>query len=490
MNKLRSLLLVIPMIGSVAALPLAAQGADLWDVYQLALKNDPSFQQAQANYQAALENKPIARAGYLPDLSLNASKSKSWTNGTTLNQIGTGPNGQPILGNINTSTSGRNTQYGLQLTQPLFNWAAWENIKQADASIAEAEATFEAAQQALIVNTATAYFAVITARDTLAADHAASEANAKQLEQAQAQFKVGTVPITNVEQAQAAYDQSVANEIGAQQQVINAEESLRAITGEPVGELQEPPADMPLNAPNPDNPQPWVDQAIKVNPNLLAAQAAAEVAARAVGIKQAGHYPTLGLTASYNHNNSSGTIFNTSDVNQKQIMLNFSLPLFSGGGVSAQVTQAQRQYDAAQDQVQLVNRQTVQQARTAYLGVLTGISQVRALRQSVKSNQTALKATQVGLQVGTQTIVDVLLAVQNLATAQTGFAQARDNYLTSLLTLKQAAGTVDMQDVKQINALLTVPAPVTSMTPPSMAPPASTNPSMAPAATTGMSAIR
>lgn len=167
-------------------------------------------------------------------------------------------------------------------------------------------------------------------------------------------------------------------------------------------------------------------------------------------------------------------------------MLNFSMPLFAGGGVSAQVTQAQRQLDAAQDQVQLVTRQTAQQARTSYLGVLTGISQVNALRQSVKSNQTALKATQVGLQVGTQTIVDVLLAVQNLATAQTGFAQARDNYLTSVLTLKQAAGTVDPQDVKSINALLTVPAPVPNMAPSTMTPSATTTPSPAPSAATGV----
>lgn len=487
MNKLRSLLLVMPVVGSMAAISLPASGANLWDVYQLALKNDPAYQQAQANYQAALENKPIARADYLPDLSLNASKSASRASGTSLNQVGTGPNGQPIFGNVYNSTSGRNTQYGLQLTQPIFNWAAWESIKQADATVAQAQATFVAAQQSLIVTTATAYFAVITARDTLAADHAATVSNAKQLEQARAQFKVGTVPITNVEQAQAAYDQAVATEIAQQQQVVNTEESLRAITGEPVGELQEPPADMPLHAPRPANPQLWVDQATKVNPNLLAAQAAADVAASTVGIKRAGHYPTLGLTASYNHNDSSGTIFNTSDINTRQIMLNFSMPLFSGGGVSAQVTQAQRQYDAAQDNVQLVTRQTVQQARTSYLGVLSGISQVNALRQSVKSNQTALKATQVGLQVGTQTIVDVLLAVQNLATAQTAFAQARDNYLTSLLTLKQAAGTVDPQDVQQINALLTVPAPAATSTPPTMALPASTLPTMAPAAATGNS---
>ncbi|MGH8282755.1 MAG: TolC family protein, partial [Gammaproteobacteria bacterium] len=160
------------------------------------------------------------------------------------------------------------------------------------------------------------------------------------------------------------------------------------------------------------------------------------------------------------------------DIREKQIMLQFNMPLFSGGGVSAQVTQAQRQYDAAQDQVQLVTRQTVQQARTSYLGVLTGISQVEALRQSVKSNATSLQATETGLRVGTQTIVDVLLAVQNLATAQTGFAQSRDNYLISVLQLKQSAGILNPQDVQQINALLSVPAPASEMTMPTAAPPA------------------
>ena len=473
MNVLRNLLLLSAAAGLIAA--AQARSADLWDVYQLALQNDPTFRQAQANYQATLENKPIARAGYLPNLSLNASRANGSTYGTSLTQTGTASNGQPILGSVYNSTTTRNTQYGLQLTQPIFNWAAWENIKQADASVAQAEAQYLAAQQNLIVRTATAYFSVITARDTLSADHAAMLANQKQLEQAKAEYQVGTVAITNVEQAQAAYDQSVANEIGARQQVINAEESLRAITGEPVGELQEPEPDMPLHTPDPANAQQWVDTALKENPNLMAAQAAAEVAARTVSIKRAGHFPTLDLTASYGRDNSSGTIFNTFDTRQKQLMLNFSMPLFSGGGVSAQVTQAQRQYDAAQDNVQLVNRQTVQQARTAYLGVLTGISQVQALRQSVKSNQTSLRATETGLRVGTQTIVDVLLAVQNLATAQTGFAQSRDNYLLSVLQLKQAAGILSPQDVKQLNALLVVPAPTAGMGTADMVPAAGTS---------------
>ena len=390
--------------------------------------------------------------------------------------MGTDPTtGAPILGNAYSSTPGRDTQYGLQLTQPLFNWAAWENIKQADAYVAQAEAQYVAAQQDLIVRTATAYFNVITARDTLAADHAATAANEKQWDQTKAKYQVGMSAITDVQNAQAAYDQSVANEIGAQQQVINAEESLRAITGEAAGELQEPPPDMPLRTPDPDNTQQWVDTALKQNPNLMAAQAAAQVAASLVSIKRAGHYPTLGLTASYGRDNSTGTLFNTYDYRQKQLMLNFSMPLFSGGGVNAQVTQAQRQYDAAQDQAQLVTRQTVQQTRTSYLGVLTGISQVEALRQSVKSNATSLQATETGMQVGTRTIVDVLLAVQNLVTAQTNFAQSRDNYLISVLQLKQAAGILNPQDVKQINALLLVPAPASDLTTPPT-PPDSANP--------------
>ncbi len=464
MNTMRAFLPVLVVAGLVAAAP--AYSADLWNVYQLALKNDPTFAQAQANYEAALENKPIARAGYLPNVGLNASRNIQRSNGSE--PFGFGPNG-PIQGNYDSNNY--STAYSIQITQPIFNWAAWETIKQADASVAQAQAQYLAAQQDLIVRTATAYFNVITARDTLAADHAATEANAKQLEQTKVKYQVGMSAITDVQNAKAAYDQSVATEIAAQQQVINAEESLRAITGQPVGELQQPPADMPLRAPDPDNTTQWVATALKQNPNLMAAQAAAAVAAGLVSIKRAGHYPTLDLTLQHtkNQNNNDfsalGSQFNElSDTNGTVLGLQLSVPIFSGGSVSAQVTQAERQYDAAQDQVQLVTRQTEQQTRTAYLGVLTGISQVKALRQSVKSNETSLQGMETGMRVGTRTIVDVLLARQNLVTAQTNFAQSRDTYLTSVLQLKQAAGILNPQDVQQINALLVVPAPATHLT--------------------------
>ncbi len=463
-HRLRRPLVALTAAGVMVA--AAARGADLWDIYALAVKSDPTFATAEANYRAALQDKPIARAAYLPNVNVSGQRQINKSSGQV-----------PLVFDPTTNayieTNGRfrsyTTSYTAQLTQPIFNWSAWESIRQADASVAQAQALFVAAQQDLIMRTATAYFSVMTARDTLAADNAATDANGKELSQAEAKYQAGAGTVTDVQNAQAAYDQSVATEIAARQEIINAEESLRAITGEPVGLLQEPITDMPLRVPDPDNTQQWVSTALKQNPNLLAAQAAADVASSNVSIKRSGHYPTLGLVFSHNHNNNDQystiqglEVGQFQAINGNSVMLQLNVPIYSGGAVRAEVTQARRQYEAAEDQVQLANRQTVQKARTAYLGVLTGISQVKALQQSVKSNESSLQVMEAGMQVGTRTIVDVSLARQNLVAAQTSFAQSRASYLTSLLQLKQAAGILAPEDLKQISVLLQVPTPMPS----------------------------
>jgi outer membrane protein len=497
-----TLALTIGALLAAAAAP--SQATDLWDIYQLALQNDPTFQQAQANHDATIEAKPIARAGYLPNITLNGAREVQHNSGEvplTYNPT----TGQYIEG---TGTFPQyTTQYSIQLSQAIFNWSAWRAMDQADAQAAQADAQFTAAQEDLIQRTATAYFNVLNARDTLKADRAAADANSKQLEQAKEKYDVGMSAITDVENAQAAYDQSAANLISAQQQVITSEENLRAIIGQPVGVLMEPTVDMPLRSPDPNTAQQWVDQALKQNPNLLAAQSAADAADANIGIQRAGHYPTLSVVLSHNKNDTSQTsvfpnselglspangvnsLSSTNNISGNTAMLNLSWPLFAGGGTWARVNQAQAQFNAAQANVNLVNRQTEQQARTAYLGVLTGISQVTALKQSVKSNQTSMDATQTGMEVGTRTIVDVLTARQNLLTAETSFSNARYTYLESLLTLKQAAGTLNEGDVKQLNTLLQVQVAPADMSVPStsaemgvpsagtvVAPSASTNP--------------
>ncbi|HSN17314.1 MAG TPA: TolC family outer membrane protein [Gammaproteobacteria bacterium] len=494
-----TLALTIGAFLAAAATP-AAQAADLWDIYQLAVKNDPTFQQAQANYEATTENKAIARAGYLPNISLNGQRSGSTAYGTQLTaEPGATPTSPPVFVNQYATIPGHDTQYGVKLTQAIFNWASWKAMDQADAQAAQADAQFTAAQEDLIQRTATAYFNVLNARDTLKADRAATDANSKQLEQAREKYQVGMSAITDVENAQAAYDQSVANLIAAQQQVITTEEQLRTIIGQPVGQLMEPSVDMPLRTPNPDSAQQWVTQALKQNPNVLAAQSGADAADAGIGIKRAQELPTLTGSYTYGRDNSSGNPFSTYDIRQRQWMLTASFPIFSGGGVNAQVSQAQAQYRAAIANLSLVSRQTEQQARTAYLGVLTGISQVTSLRQSVKSNQTSMDATQTGMEVGTRTIVDVLTARQNLLTAETSFSNARYTYLENLLTLKQSAGILTEDDVKQVNALLQVPAAPADMSVPASsvdmgapgastvaAPAGVTNPTSMPSAGTAM----
>ncbi|HEX2668809.1 MAG TPA: TolC family outer membrane protein [Gammaproteobacteria bacterium] len=458
-----TLALTIGALLAAAAAP--AQADDLWDVYQQAVQNDPTFLQAYSNYQAQQENAPIARGAYFPNITLSGRRTVQRSNGD-----------QPQFtsgGFVDTTISSHdyNTVYTAQLTQAIFDWTAWSGIEQASAQVAQAEANFQAAQQDLILRVATAYFDVLNARDTLAADHAAKDALSKQLEQAKEKYEVGMSAITDVQEAQAAYDQAVADEITAQQQVVNAEESLRAITGHELSELKEPSVDMPLRSPEPNNAQQWVDQALKQNPNLLAAQSGADAASAAVGVQRGQHLPNLSLVLSHNKNDDkqNGTISvaglgtqqfnNPSNFNTNTAYLQLSWPIWNGGSSWARVNQAQYQYQAALDNVKLATRQTEQQARTAFLGVLSGISQVEALKQSVKSNETSMDATETGLQVGTRTIVDVLTARQNLLKAQTSFANARYTYLKNVLTLKQAAGILTENDVKQMNVMLQESAP-------------------------------
>src|SRR6185503_17813654 len=296
MGPMRKTTLALTIGALLAAAAAPAQAADLWDVYQLAVQNDPTFLQAYSNYQATEENGAIARGGYFPNITLNGQRSITRSTGT-----------QPQFtsgGFIDTNISSRdyNTTYNAQLTQAIFNWGAWSAIEQASAQQAQAEADFQAAQQDLILRVATTYFDVLNARDTLAADHAAKDALSKQLEQAREKYEVGMSAITDVQEAQAAYDQSVADEITAQQSVVTAEENLRAITGQQVADLKEPSVDMPLRTPDPSTAQQWVDQSLKQNPKLLSAQSGADAASANVGIQRGQHLPTLNLVLTHNKN--------------------------------------------------------------------------------------------------------------------------------------------------------------------------------------------
>jgi len=430
-----------------------AHSASLLEIYQQALQSDPQIHEAEARRLAALEAKPQARGVLMPQIQATGDWTQSNSSGSTFQFA------------INDTTTfdrkSDGTNWQVSLRQTLFRWDQIVNLKRADKTVAKAEANRESAQQDLIVRVAQRYFDVLAAEDRLTSRNANREAITRQLEQAKQRFEVGLIAITDVQESQAAYDHSVADEIGAKRSLATSREFLREITGEYISDLSAPADNFPLL--NPENSEKsWVDLALKQNLNLVASRLDEKLARDEISFRRNGHYPTIDLVASAGESkgdeiNRFGTFLPNSTESQSDrdsIGIQFSVPLFSGGSTSSRVKEAVYLHRASREQLQRVTRETERRARDAYLGVLSEISRVRALHQAVQSSRTALQATQAGYEVGTRTIVEVLNSQFSLYAAITNHYQSRYDYIMNALRLKQAAGTLQVQDLEQIDQWL------------------------------------
>lgn len=473
---------VLLCAGFTIGRPIAAGAADFSQVYQDALASDPTYQQAYATYRAAREAKPEAWASLLPQISGSAAGSLDHAAGPST-FIGTTATGQLVPESVYETTHANGRQWSLNLSQSLFSWSNWMTLKEADSQVAEAQATYQAAAQDLILRVATAYFNVLSALDTLQAQESSLQAYDLQLQQANKRYQVGLIAITDVEQARAARDTAAAAVIADKQLLANAEDQLQVITGRQYPTLSEPGANMPLLMPSPADQNRWVQTSLQQNLSLIASRLAADVARENVRVAFGGHLPEISLVASRSFNSTStdesivglGTFNGLQNwTNDRQIGLEVTVPIFSGGGTEAKVHQAQYQWIAAKDAVQQAARSTEQQARDAYLGVISGIAHVQALQQALVSSQTAYKATEAGYRVGTQTEVDVLNALSSLVQAKTNYAASRYAYITSVVQLRYAAGTLDPGEVQAINRWLSASAPISlgAITPEALTPPA------------------
>ncbi|MCH9027502.1 MAG: TolC family outer membrane protein [Proteobacteria bacterium] len=455
---LRSILVMLIFFGASTA-----GGTDLAEVYQIALVGDPTLREANANRQASSEASPQARAALLPLITASYSRAKTDSGGSfTSFQV------DPVTGAILIRPSSfatdvrRDTQWRLQLQQPLFRWDRIVGLRQAQKKVAQAEVDYQAAQQDLMLRVAEAYFNVLAAQDTLDAEVANKEATKRQLEQAEKRFEVGLIAITDVLEAQAAYDLAVSTDIGARRSLSTAKESLREITGEYIDELQRPGDDLPLVSPDPASANSWVEQGLKNNLALNSTRLQADVAKDQVRINRSGHLPTLDLIASRTGSDRrafqsvDGQPFSPSNSDSvgNSVSLQLNIPIFSGGNTSSTVRQSVYQHRAARERVERVARETERSTRDAYDAVLSQIARVRALRRAVQSNEKALQASEAGFEVGTRTTVDVLNARQKLFRARTDYARTRYDYIVNVLRLKQAAGSLSAQDINEVNSWL------------------------------------
>jgi outer membrane protein len=448
-------LLLFAVAGSAAA-------KDLVGVFDDAVHSDPVIRQADANRLAAREARPQAWAAVLPQLNATAGLSGDHNSGTQP-FFGTNTNGTPFVQAVPAVVDTTTRQWGVTLRQNVFSWSNWMALKQAGREVAQAEANYQAAEQQLILRVAQAYFNVLSAADTLEADQTAHEAISRQLDQANKRFEVGLIAITDVEDAKAARDTAASTVIAAKRTLATAEDQLQEITGQKYDALAKPGVDMPLASPEPADESRWVNISLEQNLSLVSSRLAADIARDNVRIAFGGHLPTIDVVAgrSYQSQGVDEVFFGEpflydSYFNDRQISLQLTVPLFSGGLTQSKVRQSQYQWIAAKEAVVQSSRATERQARDAYLGVISGIARVQSLRQALESNHTALKATEAGYDVGTRTSVDVLNARRNLVQAETDFAASRYDYIVSVLQLRLAAGNLDRQQLNDINGWLTL----------------------------------
>jgi outer membrane protein len=338
--------------------------------------------------------------------------------------------------------------------QPLYRQANFVGLSQADALVEQADATFEYAKQDLILRVASQYFAVLAAEDDLSFAKAERKSISEQLNQTQQRYKVGLIAITDVQEAQARYDQAVAQAIVAENTVAISRETLREITTKDPGQLAPLSNTHPLVTPDPADISQWVEKALRQNATLIATQKAVEVARKEVSRQRAGHFPTLDLVANRSYGNYGGGLLGKRKVYDTTVSLQLNVPLFQGGMVTSLTRAAAYRLKQAQEKLEQQTRATERQTRSSYLSVIADISQVNALKQALSSSQVALKATQAGFEVGTRTAVDVLDSQRTLYLALRNYAQVRYNYVLETLRLKLAAGTLSEKDIQQLNPWL------------------------------------
>lgn len=412
---------------------------DLATVYRLALENDPALSAAMSTREATLEAAPLARSRLLPNLLL--SGQAAYNNRDVK---------ESVTGSFNDDFT--NSDAAVQLTQAIYRQDLTIQLSQAEDQVAQADVDFAVAEQDLIVRVTEAYFGVLSANETVVFAEADLKAIERQLDQAKQRFEVGLIAITDVNEAQARYDQARANLIVAKNDFDDATELLYAIIKEPTGPLAGLKPGAPLNPPQPASLDEWTELALQNNPGIISAKYDVDIAKKQIEFQDAGDSPALDLVGSYGLSRTDAD--RGTDSNDAVIGLQLSLPLYTGGRVSAATRQARSQYGAALDVLEQRRREVQTQVRNAYRGVFASISRVQALQAAAVSAKSALEATEAGFEVGTRTLVDVLNSQRDMFRAERDLAVSRYDYILNTLSLRQAAGTLAPADVEAANIWL------------------------------------
>lgn len=420
---------------------LSAQAQSLVELYAAAKGFDASYQAALAQFEATVARGDQARAAVLPTVNLSASGNQTRNENSLSN-----PSQRDFSAQSAT----------LSASQPLYRPANWASAAQGKKQLELAQAQRTSAELDLIVRVSQAYFDVLAARDSLEFINRQKTAVAEQLASAKRNFEVGTATITDTRDAQARYDLVGAQELAAENDLRVKSLALEQLVGKP-GAQPKPlrtPVDLPSLAPADVNA--WVAQSEKNNPTLQQLQTALDVAQLETEKAQSGHLPTADLVGSYTTSSNSGSTNTSASFtnNSATIGLSFNLPLFAGFSVQNRIKEVMALEHKARKDLDATTRSVAQATRSAFFGVQSGLSQVRALEAAEVSSQSALDANKLGYQVGVKINIDVLNSQSQLFDTKAKLAKARYDVLVGGLKLRQAAGSLSEQDLASINRQL------------------------------------
>lgn len=430
--------LVWPLALSLSGLLNASHAADLSEVYGWARQSDPRYRSAQLELRAVEAELDQARAGLLPTVSADYTRTKTKQNILSADNavFATGSSSFPV------------TELALSITQPVFRLAAWRHLDQAKASVKQAASTYAAAEQDLMLRTSSAYLSVLASQDALGFAEAELAAVKKQFELVNAKFSSGQSTAVNLRDAEARLAVKQADVVAARNDLADKSQALREITGKTTPELTSLMADLKPAVPTPSDEEQWVKTSLDQNLLLQARSQAVEVADQEVRKQQAGYYPTVDLAYTIDRKKTGGSLFGGgSNVRENNLLLRLHVPIYEGGATQAVSTAAARRYEIALEDQERDRRQVERQARAAYQGVVGGGVRIGALGQSVVSLEQSRHLKEEGLKAGLQTVLAVLDAERDLYAAKRDLAKARYDYLLNTLRLKQAAGTLAETDL-------------------------------------------
>lgn len=444
---------------SLMLISCVVKATDLLETYYEALDNDPIFKSAYSQFLADSQSISNAWSTMLPQLTVNALFNRVYT--------------EVLAGvNIDVNRTYSQSQFNFQASQTIFNYKLWSLLEQARVNVRASLANFNDNAQNLMLRSSKMYFDILLAEDNLHTAEVQRNANKRQLEQAQERFNVGLDPITTIYQAKAAYNQSIALVVSAQNNVIGAKQNLSKLTNHTYNAIAAlKNREIPLVYPEPMNPETWVSTSLKQNYKLIASQYYLEASRQNIKVQFSSHLPYFNLYSQgiETHNdvaalntqvktNSVDQLFNQIFVPQLQrnavVGVSVSLPVFQGGLAVSKTKEAEFQFMNMSNQLENVRREVIANTNITYYSITTGIEKVKADRATLSSQRVSLDSIQEQYQVGTKTITDVLFAQQQYYQTQFQYNADQYNLITQILQLKYLAGSLDVRDLQEINTWL------------------------------------